>query len=58
MTNLHFKVIATKPPSRAMTIGRQGFYAMFKLRYFRKIKESSSKNLILQVARLAARGKS
>ena len=27
------------------------------LRYFRKIKESSSKNVVLQVARLAARGK-
>lgn len=27
------------------------------LNYFRKIKESSSKNIVLQVARLAARGK-
>jgi len=26
------------------------------LKYFRKIKESSSKNIVLQVARLAARG--
>ncbi|NCO67983.1 MAG: hypothetical protein COY75_02030 [Nitrospirae bacterium CG_4_10_14_0_8_um_filter_41_23] len=27
------------------------------LKYFRKIKESSSKNIVLQVARLAAKGK-
>ncbi len=35
-----------------------GFTPGIVFKYFRKIKESSSKNLILQVARLAARGKS